>query len=170
MVAKLCSTEGLCSERGKQKAALAAIKVNALESVLELLRQGAISGEYEHPMESALDHLLGNPLTESIWALLLREAVQYDALEIAEAVAIAAPNQLSVNDLQWLGTGMARAGKVEQVREILNALRHARCSYSQLQLDSRQFWINHAVNEIFTAARPHPEVRNMMYQWSHQNH
>jgi len=141
LVALLCSKEGLCSERGKQEAALAAVNHNSIDSILEMLNRGAIGGIYTHPMDSALDHLLGTPLEESIWTVLLRNAVQNGALEIAEAVAIATPHELTLNDLQWLGSGEVRSGKQERLKEIMDALPQAQCSRSELQFKPRTFWV-----------------------------
>lgn len=162
IVSLLCN---FCSEKGRQHAAIAAVKGNALDSILEMLSQRAISGIYEHPMTSMLDHCLGTPLTESIWEVLIRTAHEANAFAIAEALAIWKPSLLSMTDLCFLGQVEARNGRLAHVEEVLRALPSASISNSEQRVASRQYWLQFSVKEMWRAAKEHAQVKAVIQQY-----
>lgn len=116
---RLFLESNICSQSGKNKAALKAAEIGAFDCMLEFLKTNSIAGVYVHPKKGFLDETYG-PLSECIWTVLIREAGARGNWDIANAVAMYKPYAMSRDDLNYLAIAAAAAGQRNDLEEILS--------------------------------------------------
>lgn len=109
----------ICQEE-KNKAALAAVKHNSFDCLIELLMRKAVSGIYNHPTNSPMGELLCDEQQECIWTALLRKAGRKGYLEMAQAIGIAVPRELTKEDLGYLAIAATMKRNKNALQEFLN--------------------------------------------------